>query len=38
LRKNVDEAVEGLRAKGITVVGAVCHVSDVQQRRNLIFF
>jgi hypothetical protein len=36
LQKNVDEAVEGLRAKGITVVGAVCHVSDVQQRRNLI--
>jgi hypothetical protein len=36
LQKNVDEAVEGLRAKGITVVGAVCHVSDAQQRKNLI--
>ncbi|KAL5662630.1 hypothetical protein ACJX0J_029755, partial [Zea mays] len=34
--KNVDEAVEGLKAKGITVVGAVCHVSDAQQRKNII--
>ena len=32
----MDEAVEGIRAKGITVVGAVCHVSDAQQRKNLI--
>lgn len=35
-QKNVDEAVEGLRAKGITVVGAVCHVSIAEQRKNLI--
>ncbi|AQK88199.1 Short-chain dehydrogenase/reductase SDRA [Zea mays] len=35
-QKNVDEAVEGLKAKGITVVGAVCHVSDAQQRKNII--
>jgi hypothetical protein len=36
LQKNVDEAVEGLRAKGITAVGSVCHVSDAQQRKSLI--
>jgi hypothetical protein len=36
MQKNVDEAVEGLKAKGITVVGAVCHVSDAQQRKNII--
>ncbi|KAF0915726.1 hypothetical protein E2562_038432 [Oryza meyeriana var. granulata] len=35
-KKNVVEAVEGLRAKGITVVGAVCHVSVAEQRKNLI--
>uniref|UniRef100_A0A0D9XB49 Tropinone reductase-like 3 n=1 Tax=Leersia perrieri TaxID=77586 RepID=A0A0D9XB49_9ORYZ len=35
-KKNVDEAVDALRAKGITVVGAVCHVSDADQRKNLI--
>ncbi|CAL4895070.1 unnamed protein product [Urochloa decumbens] len=35
-QKNVDEAVERLKAKGITVVGAVCHVSDAQQRKGLI--
>ncbi|CAD6220265.1 unnamed protein product [Miscanthus lutarioriparius] len=35
-QKNVNEAVEGLRAKGITAVGAVCHVSDAQQRKSLI--
>jgi len=35
-QKNVDEAVEGLRAKGITVVGAVCHVSNTEQRKHLI--
>ncbi|KAG8094714.1 hypothetical protein GUJ93_ZPchr0012g22209 [Zizania palustris] len=35
-KKNVDEAVEALRAKGITVVGAVCHVSIAEQRKNLI--
>lgn len=32
----MDEAVEGLRAKGITVVGAVCHVSNAEQRKHLI--
>jgi dehydrogenase/reductase SDR family protein 4 len=36
LQKNVDEAVVGLRAKGITVVGVVCHVSIPEQRKNLI--
>ncbi|CAL4909737.1 unnamed protein product [Urochloa decumbens] len=35
-KQNVDEAVERLKAKGITVVGAVCHVSDAQQRKGLI--
>lgn len=35
-KKNVDEAVVGLRAKGITVVGVVCHVSIPEQRKNLI--
>jgi dehydrogenase/reductase SDR family protein 4 len=36
LQKNVDGAVEGLRAKGITVVGAVCHVSNADQRKYLV--
>ena len=36
LQKNVDDAVKGLKAKGITAVGAVCHVSDAQQRKSLI--
>lgn len=36
MQKNVDEAVEGLKAKGITAVGAVCHVSNAQQRKDLI--
>ncbi|XAR53831.1 hypothetical protein NMG60_11022527 [Bertholletia excelsa] len=35
-QKNVDEAVEKLKAKGIEVLGVVCHVSNAQQRRNLI--
>ncbi|XWS12899.1 hypothetical protein CRYUN_Cryun37aG0129700 [Craigia yunnanensis] len=35
-QKNVAEAVEKLKAKGIQVLGVVCHVSDVQQRKNLI--
>ncbi|CAL5078134.1 unnamed protein product [Urochloa decumbens] len=35
-QRNVDEAVEGLKAKGIAAVGVVCHVSDARQRRNLI--
>lgn len=35
-QKNVDEAVEKLKAKGIEVLGVVCHVSNAQQRKNLI--
>ncbi|KAJ6893185.1 tropinone reductase-like 3 [Populus alba x Populus x berolinensis] len=35
-QKNVDEAVEKLKAKGIKVVGVICHVSNAQQRKNLI--
>ncbi|KAF9611013.1 hypothetical protein IFM89_026319 [Coptis chinensis] len=35
-QKNVDEAVENLRGKGIEVFGVVCHVSNAQQRKNLI--
>lgn len=36
LQKNVDEAVEKLKARGIEVLGMVCHVADAQQRKNLI--
>lgn len=36
LQKNVDEAVEKLRTRGIEVLGVVCHVSNAQQRKNLI--
>ncbi|XP_065879008.1 tropinone reductase-like 3 [Euphorbia lathyris] len=35
-QKNVDEAAEQLKAKGIQVLGVVCHVSNAQQRKNLI--
>ncbi|KAK6917810.1 hypothetical protein RJ641_018561 [Dillenia turbinata] len=35
-QKNVDEAVAKLKAKGIEVFGVVCHVSNEQQRKNLI--
>jgi dehydrogenase/reductase SDR family protein 4 len=35
-QQNVDEAVEKLKAKGIDVFGVVCHVSNAQQRKNLI--
>ena len=35
-QKNVDEAVGKLKARGIEVLGVVCHVSNAQQRRNLI--
>jgi dehydrogenase/reductase SDR family protein 4 len=35
-QKNVDEAVEKLKAKGVDVLGVVCHVSNAQQRKNLI--
>ncbi|XP_022886472.1 tropinone reductase-like 3 isoform X2 [Olea europaea var. sylvestris] len=36
LQKNVDGAVEKLKARGIEVLGIVCHVSNAQQRKNLI--
>ncbi|WRX26702.1 hypothetical protein QQP08_019189, partial [Theobroma cacao] len=35
-QKNVDEAVGKLKANGIQVLGVVCHVSNAQQRKNLI--
>ncbi|KAL8259308.1 hypothetical protein R6Q59_027261 [Mikania micrantha] len=35
-QKNVDEAVEKLKAHGIEVLGLTCHVSNAQQRKNLI--
>ncbi|OVA01113.1 Short-chain dehydrogenase/reductase SDR [Macleaya cordata] len=35
-QKNVDEAVEKLKARGIEVLGVVCHVSNAQHRKNLI--
>ncbi|KAL4309520.1 hypothetical protein GQ457_01G011590 [Hibiscus cannabinus] len=35
-QENVDEAVEKLKAKGIQALGVVCHVSNAQQRKNLI--
>ncbi|KAK1577238.1 hypothetical protein Q3G72_020053 [Acer saccharum] len=35
-QKNVDEAVEKLKAKGIEVIGIVCEVSNEQQRKNLV--
>ncbi|KAL5700081.1 hypothetical protein ACHQM5_025578 [Ranunculus cassubicifolius] len=35
-QKNVDEAVDKLRARGAEVLGVVCHVSNAQQRKNLI--
>lgn len=36
IQKNVDEAVEKLKAQGIEVIGVVCHVSNAEQRKNLI--
>lgn len=36
LQENVDEAVKKLRDGGIEVLGLVCHVSNAQQRKNLI--
>ncbi|XP_028797022.1 tropinone reductase-like 3 [Neltuma alba] len=33
---NVDDAAEKLRAQGIEVLALVCHVSNSQQRKNLI--
>ncbi|CAN1811265.1 Tropinone reductase-like 3 [Linum perenne] len=35
-QRNVDEAVEKLREQGIQALGVVCHVSNAQQRKNLI--
>ncbi|RDX99347.1 hypothetical protein CR513_17603 [Mucuna pruriens] len=35
-QQNVDEAADKLRAKGIEVLAVVCHVSNAQQRKNLI--
>ena len=36
IQNNVDGAVEKLKAQGIEVLGVVCHVSNEQQRKNLI--
>ncbi|XP_075513812.1 tropinone reductase-like 3 [Primulina tabacum] len=35
-QKNVDEAVEKLKGKGIETLGLACHVSNAQQRKDLI--
>ncbi|MBA0627670.1 hypothetical protein Godav_022480, partial [Gossypium davidsonii] len=35
-QKNVDEAVEKLKNKGIQVLGVVCQVSNAQQRKDLV--
>ncbi|XP_060186314.1 tropinone reductase-like 3 [Lycium barbarum] len=35
-QKNVDEAVKKLSNEGIEVLGLVCHVSNAQERKNLI--
>ncbi|KAK7359845.1 hypothetical protein VNO77_01810 [Canavalia gladiata] len=35
-QQNVDEAAHKLRAKGIEVLAVVCHVSNAQQRKNMI--
>ncbi|XP_074271985.1 short-chain dehydrogenase/reductase SDRA-like isoform X2 [Silene latifolia] len=35
-QKNVDDAVDMLKSKGIEAFGIVCHVSNAQQRKNLI--
>ncbi|KAK7348394.1 hypothetical protein VNO80_22949 [Phaseolus coccineus] len=35
-QQNVDAAAEKLRTKGIEVLGVVCHVSNPQQRKDLI--
>lgn len=32
----MDEAVQELRDRGIEVFGVVCHVSNAQQRKNLV--
>ncbi|GMN70660.1 hypothetical protein TIFTF001_039702 [Ficus carica] len=35
-QENVDKAVKKLKEKGIQVMGVVCHVSNAQQRKNLL--
>lgn len=35
-QKNVDAAVDTLKSRGIEAFGVVCHVSNAQQRKNLI--
>lgn len=35
-QKNVDEAVGKLKARGIDVLGLVCHVSNAGHRKNLV--
>ncbi|XP_073274329.1 tropinone reductase-like 3 isoform X1 [Primulina huaijiensis] len=35
-QKNVDEAVEKLKGEGIETLGLACHVSNAQQRKDLI--
>ncbi|KAE8696726.1 Dehydrogenase/reductase SDR family member 4 [Hibiscus syriacus] len=35
-QKNVDEAVEKLKNKGLEAFGVVCHVSNAQHRKDLI--
>ncbi|XP_022994520.1 tropinone reductase-like 3 [Cucurbita maxima] len=35
-QRNVDEAVEKLKAEGLEVLGIICHVSNAQQRKNLV--
>ncbi|KAI3711176.1 hypothetical protein L2E82_41063 [Cichorium intybus] len=35
-QRNVDEAVKRLQTQGIEALGLVCHVSNSQQRKNLI--
>ncbi|XP_011086218.1 tropinone reductase-like 3 [Sesamum indicum] len=35
-QKNVDEAVQKLKSRGIEALGLVCHVSNAQQRKDLI--
>ena len=36
MQKNVDEAVEKLKAQEIDAFGIVCHVSNAQHRLNLV--
>lgn len=36
MQRNVDEAVEKLKAQGIDAFGIVCHVSNAQHRQILV--